>query len=878
MNLANELEWEENMIDHGIERYKQEIYEAKYRNTKNGRVPAMDESATSYGASLIREAFDEFEGLIQAAIDEALNKKGVTNTSIMYLASMNIRETAFIAAKCIIDTITVPMHVAMLANRIATRLEDQARMLRFSEDYRWYYEALCNDMDARGIRNYRRKRTVLNHCHKRVLQRDSQIAWEPWPIADTTALGGDLIKMFAAATGFISIEPIRKGNKLYNTVEPTQAALALIDANMSACQYLTPNFMPMLIKPKPWTSFNDGGYWHEQMRIRKPLVRQRIAVSRWAQEALIAKADMPQVYEAVNAAQDVAWCVNKGVLEQAMAEVKAKGIGCPKALNAPEPINPYPYPDQEDMDDAQYAALCKGLRENRTPDEMEEIKLYSKAMTQWHTNNASSRGKMMDAYQAVKVANLLKDKERFYYVHSLCFRGRLYPCGKYLTPQGNGIAKGLLQFADAVSLGQYGYWHLCIHVAGVYGEDKVPLENRIAWVHAHSRQIMDTWTDPASTREFWGEADKPYMFLATCLELAQIWMTHGKKVLTIVSKEGCKGYAADFKSQIPCAQDGSCNGIQHFSAMLADPVGAKATNMLPSDEVQDIYGQTAALTEKLIKADMAAGVILAPKDTRKAITADEIYYLEMYLNVLKIDRKVCKRSTMTIPYGGTRQAVGRFVQDDLEERIEKLNIDWSADQVTAASRIMASYVWKALIEVVVAARKAMKFLRAIVAANNKLNLPLQWTSPLGFPCYQDKRDMRSKEVSTKLSGSMRIWYTEATDNIHKAEMSNGFAPNFVHSMDATHLMMTVNAAMENGIDQFALVHDSLGVPAGQVDGFHKIIREQFIKLYETDRLYALLMEQKAKHPEIANLYPGLETVEPGEFKVNEVADADFFFR
>ena len=35
--------------------------------------------------------------------------------------------------------------------------------------------------------------------------------------------------------------------------------------------------------------------------------------------------------------------------------------------------------------------------------------------------------------------------------------------------------------------------------------------------------------------------------------------------------------------------DGSCNGLQNFSAMLRDEVGGKAVNLIPSDKPQDVY-------------------------------------------------------------------------------------------------------------------------------------------------------------------------------------------------------------------------------------------------------------------------------------------------
>lgn len=42
------------------------------------------------------------------------------------------------------------------------------------------------------------------------------------------------------------------------------------------------------------------------------------------------------------------------------------------------------------------------------------------------------------------------------------------------------------------------------------------------------------------------------------------------------------------------AQDGSCNGLQHYAALGRDSVGAASVNLVPSDVPQDVYSSVAA--------------------------------------------------------------------------------------------------------------------------------------------------------------------------------------------------------------------------------------------------------------------------------------------
>jgi DNA-directed RNA polymerase len=65
---------------------------------------------------------------------------------------------------------------------------------------------------------------------------------------------------------------------------------------------------------------------------------------------------------------------------------------------------------------------------------------------------------------------------------------------------------------------------------------------------------------------------------------------------------------------------------------------------------------------------------------------------------------------------------------------------------------------------------------------------------------------------------------------------NGAAPNFVHALDASHLIRVVNAAASEGITSLAVVHDSFGCLAPQARELHRIIRKQLALLYDWDVL------------------------------------------
>jgi DNA-directed RNA polymerase len=63
--------------------------------------------------------------------------------------------------------------------------------------------------------------------------------------------------------------------------------------------------------------------------------------------------------------------------------------------------------------------------------------------------------------------------ETFFLPHNLDFRGRTYVVPPHLSHLGNDLSRGLLIFAEKKPLGARGLWWLKVHLANLYGVDKV---------------------------------------------------------------------------------------------------------------------------------------------------------------------------------------------------------------------------------------------------------------------------------------------------------------------------------------------------------------------------------------------------------------------
>lgn len=86
------------------------------------------------------------------------------------------------------------------------------------------------------------------------------------------------------------------------------------------------------------------------------------------------------------------------------------------------------------------------------------------------------------------------------------------------------------------------------------GFDKGTIDERMQWVADRLDQIEQAGTDPLANY-WWADADSPWMFLQWCHEYTQF-----------------RGWG--FVSSFICSAVGTCNGLRHFSAMLAIPSGA----------------------------------------------------------------------------------------------------------------------------------------------------------------------------------------------------------------------------------------------------------------------------------------------------------------
>jgi DNA-directed RNA polymerase len=437
------------------------------------------------------------------------------------------------------------------------------------------------------------------------------------------------------------------------------------------------------------------------------------------------------------------------------------------------------------IDDWKFENKEDFFRYNRDKEEM-EVKLDADASRRLSIN------------LTISTANKVLDYDKIYFVYSLDYRGRVYATSPFLSPQGPSYSKSLLEFAEGQYLDDKGLEWLKVHIANEYGHDKLPYDERIQWVDNNINYIYDAGHKPMDHISFWAYADKPYEFLAACF--------------------GMYDYMNEQPVHVGVQLDATCSGIQIYSGLLLDEVGAKAVNVV-GDTRNDIYQQVAdKVNHYLHTGDYPATYEFKDKEgvERVVETKEEAESLAG-----KITRKLTKRNTMTLPYSVTLRGMYDQLREEFKDARIQGKIFWEGDE-WIATKLLADLNHRAIYEVVEGARLGQEYLKEVGSNLADTDKIVEYTTPLyNFKVVQRSFKQIKKRVKTYF-GSLVL--RNNTSDVDRRSQVNGIAPNVVHSLDATLLYLTV----EKQIGAVGTNHDCFTVPPNDAE----VLRDNFRIAYK----------------------------------------------
>lgn len=572
-------------------------------------------------------------------------------------------------------------------------------------------------------------------------------------------------------------------------------------------------YMPMLVPPLNWTGHDRGAY------LFLPSYIMRTHGAKQQREALrrCPKQQLEPVFQALNTLGSTKWRVNKRVLG-VIDRIWASGGRLADLVDRDD----IPLPEEPDTEDEK------------------EIRKWKRKVNTVKKENSERHSQRCDIELKLAVGRKMKDEEGFFYPHNLDFRGRAYPMHPHLNHLGSDLCRGILEFAEGRPLGKSGLNWLKIHLANVYGGgvDKLSHEGRAAFAENHLEDIFDSADRPLEGRRWWLNAEDPFQCLATCMNLSEALRSPSSETTM---------------SHLPIHQDGSCNGLQHYAALGRDKLGAAAVNLVAGEKPADVYSGIAARVLDIMRRDAARDPASDPNVLRARLLINQV------------DRKLVKQTVMTSVYGVTY--IG--ARDQIARRLKERGTIQDEAELFSAACYAAKTTLTALGEMFEAARSIMSWLGDCAKVIAMENQPVRWTTPLGLPVVQPYRKLGRHLIKTSLQV---LTLQRETDKVMAKRQRTAFPPNFVHSLDGSHMMMTAIACREAGLN-FAGVHDSYWTHACDVDQMNKILRQKFVDLYEAPILENLLDNFQKSFPKLK--FPPLP--ERGNFDLREVLESPYFF-
>ncbi|OZI20063.1 DNA-directed RNA polymerase [Bordetella genomosp. 9] len=813
-----QAEFERETIREGVQRARR----ALAANEEKGRA-----HNNPYAQPIYRRWVVPLRDMITEMLEEGLKKSGRRAAHVALLKPLDPMVVSLISIRTVITTLMQSSDCGGrdLASAVGRALHQELVLTVFEDISPDLFYEVMNDLDRRHSRSTDHRFNALMGS-----ARNSNLELPRWKPHDRAQVGMWVLEALRVL-GFLDVARERRHElgriKEHLAVGLSDDVTELVNRIKGLVEVNRPYTLPCIEQPKDWVAFNDGGWHSVEMRRITPFCVNVQRVRSVDTLDRIKSADLSRILPAINHLQAVKWRINVDMLET-VRSISRSRLDLKEALSQQGPDAP----ERPEF-------LVPGLdKATLSEDQAARFKQWKRDMARYHTEMKLRGQRWGRLEMATKVADRFKDHAAIYFVYQADFRGRLYAQSTGVTPQGSDLQKSLLQFAEGKPLPDpTSVKWFKVNGANRFGVDKKSLEERVAWVDEHSRFILGFADDPVNNDE-WTQADKPLQFLAWAKEYAQ-WVRNPN----------------GFKSHLPVGLDGSCNGLQHFSAMLRDGVGGKATNLIPANLPNDIYAQVA----RVVLAKLTA---LNPNDLGERDRALRAGWLAHGIN-----RTLVKRSVMTLPYGSTRYSCAEFiVQDYLRHGLVR---EFEPVQYTAAANFLSHIVWEAIGEVVLAARSAMDWLQQCAKRIIKAGNPtIEWIAPSGFPVTQVYNEREEIRVNAKLFGGCRLWVRSDVDAPRASGHKNGLAPNFVHSMDAAHLTLTTLACQRAGIASLAMIHDDYGTHAADTQKLFELIRETFVEMYET-------------HDPIMDFfrrYDGLPTAPGrGALDLQQVRRSEFFF-
>lgn len=797
-------------------------------------VPSVNRN--EYGPLLLLLPIDVISVITLNTVINAILRSGNEGASVVSLANI------------IGENIEVEFQIQIMQQRQAIKVGPESH----------YFKNMMEILKSNG------SKLLVKKLHQKLIERESM---NPWTTKEKIKLGSALLTFLLEAAKSNSGTPAFLHTMSYksNTGKLKKLGIMKLEATLfnemtkSEAVHSTPRYLPMLIPPNEWSRDNKTGPY---LLLRSSIMRAMSPL----QTRAVQTANPAIVYEGLNYLGKAKWRINSRILD-ITKEAIARGL---TVGELPGQVN-YELPSIEDfkreidyISPPKVGALAddsgtvssklpkpkspaqKDFHEKNTKYDMFKYFALDKKVK---TKNSELHSLRCDLEIKIKIAEDFSNDE-FYYPWNLDFRGRAYPIPPNLSHIGSDLCRGLLLFSEAKPLGPHGLFWVKVHLANLFGKNKISLDDRVAWVDGNMDKVQETVSKPLDGSLWWCEADKPFSALATCIELVDILNCSNPET---------------YETRLPVHQDGSCNGLQHYAALGRDESGGRAVNLLPADVPQDVYTKVLEIVKRKVEEHIKMPedpLHMNDKKRKSALFVKDV-----------LDRKVIKQTVMTSVYGVTARGARQQVLNRLNEKFATGQISTPEldNELMAAAGYLSELTLASLNEMFSNAKNIMTWLSDCASLVSSEGQNMSWVTPLGLPVMQPYRQVKSQVVKTHLQNITLCMHNDNLP-VYPQKQRSAFPPNFVHSLDASHMLLTCLRMKERNLT-FSAVHDSYWTHPCDIPIMNKFVRECFIELYKKPILENLRESLVMRYPNIE--FPPVP--QTGSLNICDVEKSIFFF-
>lgn len=725
--------------------------------------------------------------------------------------------------------------LASLVNRIGMMAEITAKYLPMStiarKEWKKRYEEHWKEQT-----NPKTRECYVAFAYEKMVEDGLFYPWKDWTINELTQVGDFLLRVAVNTSECLDIKRKEGTDDPYVLKIKDTYVQKIRDSGFTSSS-LTPILYPMVIKPKPWTTFDNGGYWinsAKQTQFAPSFLRRNIVEQ-------LKKEDLSRVFASVNKIQDTAFCINQPILELAKKLQEDDSLGVILQNHNIKHWAIKQLPSERVRDEFIFERMEDGTATTSSR------RAYRNARKKAFKADKPFISRRMLIDSVIDTANKMSNFNRFYFPHRSDFRGRIYPLTNVgLDPQKGDLSKALLYAANKKPLGKRGMYWLKVACAtlGEFGYSKnAHPDVRATWVDENLELIRKVAQKPLETILTWSKADAPLQFVASCMELVEALDS---------------GLGEQFMSGFFVSFDGSCSGIQHYSAMLRDEESGRKVNLIPMDTKQDLYKEVAIALKAVLLNDIKERVGDDEQERVDKIHNEVVpkkwqlasYFLDENQQ-MSVSRSLVKQNVMTYAYSVTERGMFDQLQKFFRECYgvpTETYVDDLDKWQFQACLYLSKHNYNSIGQSVQRPTMCMHWLQAIVRKLSENGKGLKVYTPDGFPLIQEYLKQRNRgrgthiecpnlvlnEASGLLEKQNSVQYVHLvdTDVIDAHGQEKAVAPNFIHSMDSTHLRMTVLDCADKGVDSFFMIHDSFGTVVGDAQIMHDSVRHMIVVIYD----------------------------------------------